>query len=307
MRTQLNINKFILPVVIIVSFAPACVFAATVGIVTNHQSVVVGQPFEVDVTLDAQGAVANAIQADVTFPSGSFTLQGVNDGSSPISLWIEPPHEVVSGTVEFSGIVPGGIGAASSVVGLVLVPTAPGLGAVGISGVTLLENDGLGTPIPVTTTGVTIDVAPAPANGIVPEGPSFSYTVPETFTPVISKNSALYSGEYFLVFSTTDKGSGMAYYEVLETPAGTGIGQNPAWIVATSPYLLQDQTLSSDIYVRAINNAGNSIIVKILARHRAAPWRGFDEAVIVGMVGVIVIAMAFLLRRRRRRRSHFAH
>ncbi len=277
------------------SLIPAFAFAATMGLVAESPSVVVGQPFEVDVTLDTQGAVANAVQAVVTFPPGQFTLQGVNDGESPVTLWITPPHETASGTVGFAGIVPGGVSAASSVVGLILVPTTPGAGAIGISDVSLLANDGQATPIPVTTSGATINVAPAPASGVVPQGPSFPYTVPQTFTPIISQDPNVYSGKYFLIFSTTDKGSGMAYYQMLETPAGTGVGQNPAWVTATSPYLLQDQSLSSDIYVRAVNNAGNAIIVKVPARHPASAWRGPWEAGIAAAVGILLIVTAWFL------------
>jgi hypothetical protein len=301
----MNTTRFIFILGIIAAsvaaFIPALASAATMGIVSESPSVVVGQPFEVDVTLDTQGVAANAVQATVTFPAGQFTLQGVNDGASPVSLWIEPPHETASGSVEFAGIVPGGVSVASSVVGLILVPTAPGAGAIRVSNVSLLANDGEGSPIPVTTSDATIDVAPAPASGVVPQGPSFSYTVPHTFTPVISQDPGVYNGEYFLIFSTTDKGSGMAYYQVLETPAGVGMGQGPAWVTASSPYLLQDQTLSSDIYVRAVNNAGNAIVVKVPARHAASPWRGAWEAAIAAVIGVFVIAAAWFFRRRRHR------
>ena len=188
---------------------------------------------------------------------------------------------------------------------LVLVPIAPGAGTVGISDASLLANDGQGTSIPVTTSAATIDVAPAPASGVVPQGPSFPYTVPQTFTPVISQNPDIYGAQYFLIFSTTDKGSGIAYYQVLETPAGAGMGENPAWVTATSPYLLQDQDLSSDIYVRAMNNAGNAIIIKVPARHPASPWRAAREVGIAVVIGVLVIAIAWFFRRRyhRLRRS----
>jgi hypothetical protein len=296
----MNTTRSIFIAVIVALLVPALASAATMAVVSESPSVVVGQPFEVDVTVNTQGVVANAVQADVTFPPGQFTLQGVNDGLSPVSLWIQSPRETVSGTVEFAGIVPGGIMATSSIVGLILVPTAPGAGTIGISDASLLANDGAGTPIPVTTSGATIDVAPAPASGVVPQGPSFPYTVPQTFTPVISQNSNVYNGEYFLIFSTTDKGSGMAYYQVLETPAGAGMGQNPTWVTATSPYLLQDQSLSSDIYVRAVNNAGNAIIVKVPARHPASPWRGAWEAGIALAIGILLITAAWFLRRRGR-------
>lgn len=301
----MNINRFIFISVAtaMALLVPAFAHAATMGVVSKSASIVAGQPFEVDVTFNSQGVAVNAVQADVTFPPGLFTLQGVNDGASPVTLWVEPPHETVSGTVEFAGIVPGGISSASSVVGLILIPIAPGTGTVGISNASLLANDGQGTSISVMTSAVTIDIAPASTSGVVPQGPSFPYTVPQTFTPVISQSPDVYGGRYFLIFSTTDKGSGIAYYQVFETAAGAGMGQTPVWVTATSPYLLQDQTLSSDIYVRAVNNAGNSIVVKVSARYPASLWREWDRAGIAAVLGIIVVAAAWLLRRRHHRRA----
>jgi hypothetical protein len=297
--------RFIIIATVLISLVPAFASAATMGVVSESPSVVVGQPFEVDVTFDTQGVAANAVQADVTFPAGLFTLQGVNDGASPVTLWVEAPHETASGTVEFAGIVPGGVSSANSVVGLILVPVAPGTGTIAISDAALLANDGQGTAISVTTSSVSIDVGSAPASGVVPQGPAFPYTAPQTFTPVISQDPDIYGGQYFLIFSTTDKGSGIAYYQVLETPAGSGMGENPAWVTATSPYLLQDQDLSSDIYVRAVNNAGNAIVVKVPARYPASPWRAAREAGIAITIGAIVMAAAWSFRRlyHRRRRS----
>lgn len=300
----MNTTRFIVTGAIVMALlAPAFALAATMGVVSESPSVVVGQPFEVDVSFAAQGASANAIQADVAFPAGLFTLQGVNDGASPVTLWVEPPHETASGTVEFAGIVPGGVSSASSVVGLILVPVAPGTGTIDLSNASLFANDGQGTSIPVTVSAATINVTAPPASGVVPQGPESPYTAPQTFVPMISQNPGIYSGQYFLIFSTTDKGSGIAYYQVLETPVGAGMGQSPAWVTATSPYLLQDQDLSSDIYVRAVNNAGNAIVVKVPARRPAAPWRGAQEAGVAIVIGVLVLAAALFFRRHDRRRQ----
>ena len=79
------------------------------------------------------------------------------------------------------------------------------------------------------------------------------------------------------------------------------MGENPAWVTATSPYLLQDQALSSDIYIRAVNNAGNAIVVKVPARHPPSPWHGAWEAGIAVVIGILVIAATWFFRRRHRR------
>jgi len=84
--------------------------------------------------------------------------------------------------------------------------------------------------------------------------------------PIVTTDPNIYDGKYFLVFSTTDKGSGINYYDVAEVPAGVVVGEHSPWVTATSPYLLKNQSLSSDIYIRAVNNAGIATIVKVPAR-----------------------------------------
>jgi hypothetical protein len=306
-------NLFIEPIIMrktisaislaILFVAPSLVFAAKLS-VTANPSVVLGQSFQVNVALDTQGDDANAIQGELMFPPGLFTLEGINDGASPVSLWIEAPHETSPGTISFSGIIPGGFtGTASSVVGIVLVPVATGAGEVGIQNAQLLRNDGQGSAIALATMGQTVAIVSSSASG-APSGPSTPFTVPERFMPVVAQDPNIYGGKYFLVFSTTDKGSGIDHYDVTEVPAGTALGQNPSWIEATSPYLLKDQTLSSDIYVRAVNNGGSATVAKVSARFpskAASRTLIFDFA--SAMAAMLLILTIFFVMRIKRRRS----
>jgi hypothetical protein len=276
--------------------------AATLSIMTSP-SVVVGQPFRVDIALDTQGDDMNAIQGEISFPPSLLTFKNIDDGDSPVSLWIEPPHETSSGTIVFSGIIPGGFtGNASSVVGVMFVPVVSGTGTIGIDNAELLRNDGQGSVIALTKTGQTIAIGSSVAG---PSGVSLPpSTTPQKFTPTIANNPNIYGGSYFLVFSTTDKGSGIDHYDVLEVPAGESIGKDPLWVAAASPYLLKDQTLSSDIYVRAVNNDGGSTIVKVPARF---PKNIVAQAGSVGftllLVVLIILLLYLVVRRRRGQRS----
>jgi hypothetical protein len=270
--------------------------AATLD-VTADPTAAIGQPFQVGVALDTQGDDANAIQGEIVFPPNLFTLEAINDGSSPVSLWIEPPHETSSGTIVFSGIVPGGFkGETNSVFGAILVPTGIGTGVIDIENVQLLRNDGQGSVIPLTTAGQTVVVgstATSPGELTTPS------TTPQKFTPIVSHSPDVYGGKYFLVFSTTDKGSGINHYDVLEMPSGASLGGNPAWITATSPYLLKDQSLSSDIYVRAVNNEGGAIIMKIPARF---PYSAATQFALFGfalLVALAILWIGFVIYRRR--------
>jgi hypothetical protein len=85
---------------------------------------------------------------------------------------------------------------------------------------------------------------------------------PEDFIPQIIKDSSVPNSPYYLIFDANDKQSGIEHYEVLEEDPnsfgfrlGSRVKAKPA--PATSPYLLQDQTLSSRIVVRAYDHAGN--------------------------------------------------
>ena len=281
---------------------PFFAHAAVMSVVTN-KAAVVGQPFRVDVALDTQGDDANAVQGTVTFPADMFSFEGVNDGNSPVSLWVEAPYEISPGAVSFSGIIPGGFkGTANSVVGVMLVPIASGTSTINIVNAELLRNDGAGTPIALRVAGETVTARAASASG-TPTAPTAVVTVPGNFTPVVANDPAIYGGKYFLVFSATDKGSGINHYEVAEVPAGAALGQNTPWVTATSPYLLKDQTLSSDIYVRAVNNAGGATVAEVPARStRSMVARIASIFLPLAVALFFAFVIYFIARSRRKRR-----
>jgi len=74
-------------------------------------------------------------------------------------------------------------------------------------------------------------------------------TSPEAFRLETGRDPSLFEGKYFLSFATQDKMSGIDYYEIKE-------GKRD-FKKATSPYLLEDQSLGKKIIVRAYDKAGN--------------------------------------------------
>ena len=199
----------------------------------------------------------------------------------------------------FSGIIPGGfMGSASSVVGVILVPAASGTGVVGIQNVKLLRNDGKGSVIALATAGQTVTIGSSVAASS--EEPLPSSTIPQEFIPTIAQDPNVYDGGYFLVFSTTDKGSGIDHYEVFEAPSGGSVQSSSPWHIATSPYLLTDQSLSSDIYVRAVDHDGNFIVMKVPARYPRGRWNLWELLGII-VFAIIIVLLLFIWMRRRRR------
>jgi hypothetical protein len=77
---------------------------------------------------------------------------------------------------------------------------------------------------------------------------------PNSFTVDLGRSEGVFEGRYFLSFITSDKDSGIAYYEVQEGDS------NP--VLADSPYVLRDQTLQTKVTVKAYDNAGNSTVAE---------------------------------------------
>ncbi len=246
---------------------PCVIHAATLHIVADKNVASIGEPIRVEVTLDTQGESVNTVQSEILFPADRFRVTAINDGASIINFWITPPIASTSGEINFAGIISGGyVGSSGSLISFVLTPLASGSGTIEIATATVLRNNGQGSALPVTLASEDIAAGSATYTGSS-TAENYSAITPELFTPVVTSDPNLFDGDFFLVFSTVDKGSGIDHYEVLEVPTNPSSHITPSWQVATSPYLLQDQSLSSNVYVRAVNHAGSFLVVELSARH----------------------------------------
>ncbi len=100
-------------------------------------------------------------------------------------------------------------------------------------------------------------------------------------------------GKNYLVFSAIDAMSGVARYEILETPTFSIFSKERTWETGESPYLLKDQTLQSNILIRAIDKAGNEKIIEIAASQKPL----FLWIVIILILIVIIIVRLVKSRR----------
>ena len=125
-------------------------------------------------------------------------------------------------------------------------------------------------------------------------------TPPEEFKPEIGQDPSIFEGKYFLSFATTDKTSGIDYYEVKEAPKEilrlpTGQGKRD-WKRAESPYLLEDQYLKSKISVKAVDKAGNERISEIIPPAKPFPF-WIIPVIIVGLVIIGWITKKYLFKK----------
>ncbi len=286
-------------IVIIFVFAPiafSCIARAAVMTVLPPDAAE-----RVVIVLDTQGEAVNAVEGHFAFDPEKFSIEAIDDGGSVVDLWIAPPaYSNETGSVDFSGIIPGGIATARGTIAtIIIVPKLTGTFS-GFSLITAraLLNDGQGTAAKLSVISDPFLLVP-PA--IVASSGASSTTdtrAPDPFLPEIASDPNLFGGKYFLAFGATDQRSGIDHYEVQE-------GANGAWQRAASPYLLYDQSLASDIFVRAFDRAGNFRTVKVAAPRTAAvrsteafrgllPWSGAI---------LLLISLWLFLRRRTGKRT----
>jgi len=107
-------------------------------------------------------------------------------------------------------------------------------------------------------------------------------TPPEPFELAIAQDPTSFEGKYFLSFYTTDKMSGIDYFEIKE-------GKEDSKRI-TSPYVLEDQTLRSKIVVKAVDKAGNERIAEFVPPKKPVPYLKLIPYIILFIIiGIIII------------------
>ncbi len=247
--------------------------AATLS-VHMPESVPPGSPFTIDFIFDSEGEVINTLAAKITLPEG-LVGESISYGNSFLQFWMTAP-KLTDRLVEFAGIAPGGF-SGSSGIALSITATAvnEGLLTLDRADTALYLNDGLGTQIPLTFKGASVNIKPGVelSTGVAPD-----LDPPEVFTPIVSNSPDLYGGRWFLVFATQDKGSGVAFYQVCEGRSRCAR--------ATSPYALRHQALDRPVTIKAFDLAGNVQTVELPATH---------ERSLISRTWLAILALGLLL------------
>jgi hypothetical protein len=153
---------------------------------------------------------------------------------------------------------------------------------------------------------------------------------PEPFVVELRQRADMFNGDYFLIFDTVDKQTGVDHFEVLELRPGQRYGEQadlswwdklwgkeytvPVWQQATINYRLQDQTLNSTIRVKALDKAGNERMVEFIpppeVREKMEETTKSRENMLLLTVGAVallillLIVVVYLVVKRKRRLTH---
>jgi hypothetical protein len=259
-----------------------------------------GDTFIVNIRLNTDGECVNAGNVVLSYPARSLRAVDFGKGASIFTLWVtEPQIDTQKGTISFSGGIPGGYcgripgdpaltNGIGKVVFTVTDASAGRADIVFAKTTELYLNDGRGTKIMPDHHNLAVTLVPTPT---LSENPWLSEvgadkTPPDSFDVLIESTRSIFGGKYYAVFSTVDKQSGLDHYEIVK---------NGTWQRATSPHIVDDQTLMSGIQVRAIDKAGNirlGTYVEGSAPPRATGWEDYIALIII----LLLLSIALLAR-----------
>ncbi len=276
--------------------------AAQLNLISQVQEVGVGNQFKIDLMLDAEGQDINAVEGKIIFPKNLLELKEIIDGDSIINLWVEKPKLYILNSesyVSFSGIIPGGFSGVLSpyykgykpgnVFSLMFLTKRKDSGAVEIKNAQVLLNDGNGTPAKTTISNFQFLISKQAPIFQSPVAQTKDTNPPELFTPEVSRDQNVFDGKWFLVFAAQDKGSGIDRYEAQEIWSRDPNKNN--WQIVESPFVLEDQSRTSYIFVKAIDRAGNQRIVVVAPGF--APW--YKKPIVDIIVGLIALTVLLLI------------
>ena len=267
--------------ILIISFItiPNITQAAVLYIETESNSYYQGDTFIVEARVETEECI-NTIEADLSFPQDILEVIDFSQGNSILVIWLEKPViKQETGSVSFTGGIPGGYcgrlpgdpGVSNLLGKIIFKVKKEKLGQVAIKFLDtsqVLLNDGFGTPAELKTQEGVFNIlsgVPETLKEEWQEELEKDKISPEPFEIKVSQDPAIFDNKYFITFSTTDKQTGVDYYEVKE-------GERD-WKRIESPYLLEDQTLTSIIKVKAVDKAGNEQIAEQLPLRKPIPWQ----------------------------------
>jgi len=276
---------------------PITTFAQSVYLTQPDQSIYQDDTFVVEVKISSFDKHINVVDGVLSFDPNIITVKELSTGDSIFSLWAEEPtFSNIDGTISFVGGAPEGFnGEDGLVVKVIFLARGEGETELTFSEDFLMFlSDGKGTKVSPERKPLTVVVLKRPPD-ILPKDEWQAFidedtTPPEPFEALISRDPTLFDNQYFVSFFTTDKGSGIAYYEAKEGDRD--------FVRARSPYLLRDQSLEGIMQIKAVDRAGNEIVITPIAPPLAVPYDKYLIWIIWALLGLI---LAFVLQRSMKR------
>lgn len=277
--------------------------AAELRVTPPFGAVYQGDTFILDVQLSAVDDPVNAFEAALAV-SPNLSVVDIRTARSVVPLWIEEPTQKGE-LITFSGVIPGGF---EGIFGTAWVGIRPGtlfrvvlraddVGPASVfftPGAVAYRNDGEGSTAPLTVLGTSFTVSPSVGvTKVVP--PPFDDTPPEAFELEVVDGAAFGERGFLLVFNTQDKQTSVVRYEFAKSDT-VRAEQDLSWREVESPLPLSDADLRSVLYIRALDEAGNTRVATLLPSNQATK-AGIEWAWVIVLVATLILLSVFLKRR----------
>ncbi len=289
----------VLPLIAVLAMlSPLSAAAATLYVNPTEGTYGLSDTFIADVRIDNENECINAAHVEVRYPTDVLRAVDFSKGNSILSLWVEEPKiDTDKGIITFSGGIPGGYCGRipgdpilSNVLGKIVfsvIGAEKKTAVVSIAdGSTVYMNDGAATPAKLKTQSATYAILPSPQSGTNPwlAEVGEDKTPPDEFVVTVESTRRVFGGNYYVVFSTQDKQSGIDHYEIFE---------RGAWRTVTSPHELKDQYLLGGIQVKAIDKAGNERLGTYVEGSAAprVPKEANYVLLILGVIALLIVGL----------------
>ncbi len=272
--------------------------AATVYLRAGTASVSAGDTTILDVRLGTEGGSYNVVEGAVKLEAapGTFELRDLSVAGSDLSLWPRKPSwDERSGTISFTGGMPGGVSADDALLFRIAIAVAePGTITFTPAKVTAYANDGTGAATPASGQPLTLRVGePTGAPRDALRDLVASDNEPPRFLAVnVGSDPSVHGGMLFLAIEVEDSGSGLDHLEVAE-------GTNPA-VRTGSEYVLRDQARTAPVTITAYDRAGNASSYVLPIAGGGSRWLVAAVAAAAAVaLAALLVALAALRRRKR--------
>lgn len=255
------------------------------------------KPFTVSIDLNTGGIMINSFDIIMSYPKDLVSFKGYKEDASIKKLWLISPKEE-SGSIHFSGIIPGGVDGLYDpdknglqpipIVQLLFTASTNGQGEFTITKSDILQNNGKGTALSHDVHNASISVSVSSDSKVVEgtKGDIVDIDLPEPFNIQYIVEGFFSRTPSMITFSAIDTGSGVEKYQ-LHTSRG--------WVDIASPLPTPKGLISRTIDIRALDFYGN-------ARESEIEIPGLltnSQILIILLLGVACYLIFFVLKRKR--------
>lgn len=287
-------KKTILYLLLLGLFLPQLVFAVDIFFDSKSNQVSISQEFEVQFLVNSKDESVNAFEGKIIFPDNLVDLVDIRDGNSIVNFWMDKPQPK-DNYILFSGITPGGFqGENGLIFSVIFKAKDQGILNFKLDDLKILKNDGLGSSAVLNITPIDISIFDRPISGEALITTIEDKESPELFIPELSRDKLIYNNNWFIVFTTQDKLSGISHYEVKESRSRFYAILN-RWHRAESPYILKDQKLKSYIFIKATDKSGNERTVVINPYNKLQLYENYENWTII----IVLVILTIIIKNKR--------